>query len=182
MNLSKLQQLDKKLTIHKNRVIGTLGENLAVNDLMENGFKVTRTGAGSDFEAIKKIGSKTIRKLVEVKTGNARLTKKQKFLKRKAKKGKIDFVEYRISNQYLQHQIVNSPTLRLMLSNLGYDLNKFRGKFIIKNPAQCPNCFTSAAGINSILKNFGLRNMGDGTVKVQSWCRDCRNKTRRRNL
>ncbi len=50
------------------------------------------------------------------------------------------------------------------------------GKTRIKDPAMCPHCFRTAAGHESIIKNFGLRNMDDGTTRVQSWCRDCRKR------
>lgn len=48
------------------------------------------------------------------------------------------------------------------------------GKTIIKDPAICPHCFRTATGHKSIIKIFGLRNMDDGTTRVQSWCKDCR--------
>jgi len=42
----------------------------------------------------------------------------------------------------------------------------------------CPHCFKTAVGLDSILKDFGLRNMSDGVTRVQSWCKDCRNESR----
>ena len=33
----------------------------------------------------------------------------------------------------------------------------------------CPNC-----GEEKTLSDFGFRNMGDGTIRNQSWCKDCR--------
>lgn len=33
----------------------------------------------------------------------------------------------------------------------------------------CPNC-----EIEKPLSDFGYRNMGDGTIRNQSWCKDCR--------
>jgi len=47
----------------------------------------------------------------------------------------------------------------------------------IKAPASCPQCPTTASGIDAIVRYFGLRNMGDGTTRVQSWCKQCRNET-----
>lgn len=55
------------------------------------------------------------------------------------------------------------------------------GKTIIKNPTSCPHCLRTADGYDSIIKDFGLRNMDDGTTRVQSWCRDCRKESRRVN-
>lgn len=45
----------------------------------------------------------------------------------------------------------------------------------IKDPISCPHCFVTAMGLDEIVKDFGLRNMVDGTIRVQSWCRNCRN-------
>ncbi len=42
----------------------------------------------------------------------------------------------------------------------------------------CPHCFKTAIGLDSIIKDFGLRNMDDGVTRVQSWCKDCRNESR----
>ena len=62
---------------------------------------------------------------------------------------------------------------------IGFDITNFFGVFVIEDPTSCPNCGLFASNIDNILKNFGLRNMGDGTVRVQSWCRNCRNYSRR---
>jgi len=43
--------------------------------------------------------------------------------------------------------------------------------------ALCPHCFKTAIGIETTIKFFGLRNMSDGVTRVQSWCKDCRNKS-----
>ena len=44
----------------------------------------------------------------------------------------------------------------------------------IKDSTTCPNCEKTAIGYDSIIQDFGLRNMDDGVTRVQSWCRDCR--------
>lgn len=33
----------------------------------------------------------------------------------------------------------------------------------------CPNC-----GKEKLLSEFGYRNMGDGNIRNQSWCKSCR--------
>lgn len=33
----------------------------------------------------------------------------------------------------------------------------------------CPNC-----GMEKPLSEFGFRNMGDGNIRNQSWCKSCR--------
>lgn len=43
----------------------------------------------------------------------------------------------------------------------------------------CPNCGKIAEDQMSIETQFGFRNMGDGTIRVQSWCKECRNKCSR---
>ncbi|MAD77153.1 MAG: hypothetical protein ACI6PR_15405 [Pseudoalteromonas sp.] len=42
--------------------------------------------------------------------------------------------------------------------------------------ARCPcrGCNTVANNEEQVDNLFGLRNMGDGTVRVQSYCRECR--------
>ena len=46
----------------------------------------------------------------------------------------------------------------------------------INDPTDCPNCGKIAEGQLHIETEFGFRNMGDGTIRVQSWCKECRNK------
>lgn len=40
--------------------------------------------------------------------------------------------------------------------------------------AKCPNCEKIAIGKAQIENLFGYRNMGDGKIIPQSYCRDCR--------
>lgn len=40
--------------------------------------------------------------------------------------------------------------------------------------AKCPHCFRRAYSSEAVDLEFGYRTMGDGTVRVQSWCRVCR--------
>jgi len=40
--------------------------------------------------------------------------------------------------------------------------------------ATCPNCGKKANNEKEVKEKFGLRNMGDGIIYVQSWCRKCR--------
>lgn len=47
---------------------------------------------------------------------------------------------------------------------------------IINDPTSCPHCGKSAEGRAAIETEFGLRNMGDDTIRVQSWCKECRTK------
>jgi hypothetical protein len=44
---------------------------------------------------------------------------------------------------------------------------------------KCPHCGKSASGQKEIEEKFGYRNMGDGRLIPQSWCRDCRIEERR---
>ena len=46
----------------------------------------------------------------------------------------------------------------------------------IQDSTSCPHCPAIATGYDSIIRDFGLRNMGDGTTRVQSWCKKCRNE------
>ncbi len=40
--------------------------------------------------------------------------------------------------------------------------------------AKCPNCGKEANSPEEIEELFGYRNMGDGRVIPQSYCKDCR--------
>lgn len=40
--------------------------------------------------------------------------------------------------------------------------------------AECPNCGKTAYGEEEIQELLGYRNMGDGHIIPQSWCRECR--------
>ena len=40
--------------------------------------------------------------------------------------------------------------------------------------AKCPNCCRRAYSDSAVDTEFGYRRMGDGTIRVQSWCRVCR--------
>ena len=48
---------------------------------------------------------------------------------------------------------------------------------IINDPTICPHCGKNAKGHSSIETEFGFRNMGDTTIRVQSWCRECRKES-----
>ena len=43
--------------------------------------------------------------------------------------------------------------------------------------AKCPQCERRAYSAAAVEEHFGHRTMGDGTVRVQSWCRVCRNRS-----
>lgn len=38
----------------------------------------------------------------------------------------------------------------------------------------CPHCGKEANSYEEVESEFGYRNMGDGHIIVQSWCKDCR--------
>jgi len=47
----------------------------------------------------------------------------------------------------------------------------------IKLPHTCPKCGKVTANTYQELEEkFGLRNMGNGEFRNQSWCRECRKK------
>ena len=53
------------------------------------------------------------------------------------------------------------------------------GNISMRDSTLCPHCLKTATGLDSIIKYFGLRNMDDGVTRVQSWCKDCRNKSQK---
>lgn len=46
---------------------------------------------------------------------------------------------------------------------------------LLKSFSHCPNCGKRG----QVEKTFGVRNMGTGIIRAQSWCRDCRKDPRR---
>jgi len=38
----------------------------------------------------------------------------------------------------------------------------------------CPNCGKVASSYDEVELEFGYRDMGDGRIIVQSWCKNCR--------
>jgi len=176
--LSNLSKTSRD-TLEANILKGKLAEEIAKQDYIDHGFKITETGIGSDFIAEKKHGNSIYQIYVDVKSGKAKLSKKQKETKHKLKKQNIPFDEYRITDEYLEFQIENNPKLKDYGNKLNFDLSQFTGIFQIHDPTSCPNCGLGANGLDVILTNFGLRNMHDGSVRVQSWCRNCRNISRR---
>ena len=43
--------------------------------------------------------------------------------------------------------------------------------------ALCPRCYVEAKGTKKVIEFFGLRNMGNGIIRVQSHCRECRKES-----
>ena len=162
-----------------NKIKGRIAEEIAKQDYIDNGFEIQETGIGSDFVATKKLGNMTYQEYVDVKSGNAKLTKKQKQTKSLLKKDHIPYSVYRVTNDHLEFQIENNPQLQQLCQDMGFDISQFTGMFVIQDPTSCPDCGFCAGGLQDILTNFGLRNLGDGTVRVQSWCINCRNYSRR---
>ena len=139
-----------------------MAEELAKADYKNHGFTIMDTGIGSDFKVIKKSENTTYEEYVEVKSGNARLSRRQSRTKNILKREGENYSVYRVSDKYLKN----------CMSDLG--LNNFNGIFLIRDFAFCPHCRISVNGIIPILQYFGLRNMENGIVKVQSWCIKCR--------
>jgi len=168
-----------RIQLTTNMIKGKIAEEIAKQDYLDNGFDIQETGIGSDFIAIKRNGNTIYKEYVDVKSGNAKLTKKQRQTKSLLKKDNIPYSVYRVTNQHLEFQIENNTQLQQFCQDLGFDISQFTGMFVLQDPTSCPNCELDASGLDSILTNFGLRNMGDGSVRVQSWCRNCRNYSRR---
>lgn len=170
---------NSRIQLAANVIKGKIAEEIAKQDYLDNGFEIQETGIGSDFIAIKKLGDTIYKEYVDVKSGNATLTKKQRQTKSQLKKQKINYSVYRVTNQHLEFQIKNNSKFQELSQSIGFDLSQFSGIFVIQDPTSCPNCGLGAEGLQEILGKFGLRNMDDETVRAQSWCRNCRNYSRR---
>jgi len=49
--------------------------------------------------------------------------------------------------------------------------------FVEKDFTSCPNCPRVASNYDEIIRDFGFRTMGNGVIRVQSWCKECRKKS-----
>lgn len=174
-----MHKSNSRIQLNSNKIKGKIAEEIAIQDYTDNGFEIKQTGIGSDFIATKKLGGKTYTEYVDVKSGSARLTKKQKQTKYQLRKENIKYSVYRVTNQHLKFQIENNSKFQKRYHNYGFDMSQFTGIFVIQDPTSCPNCGLFAKGLEDILINFGLRNMENNTVRVQSWCKNCRNSSRR---
>ena len=88
-----------------NRTRGLLGEKIAMEDYVKNGFEVIPTRRGCDFLAMKKIGSKVYREYVEVKTGRSTQTSYQKKRMRQVQRKGYRYTIYRISEPFLENYL-----------------------------------------------------------------------------
>jgi hypothetical protein len=95
----------------ENQKRGILGEKIAKDDYIENGFKIVSTKIGSDFIASKKIGEKLYREHVEVKTGKSKLSKLQKIVMKKAKGSGKTYTVYRVSEVFMENYLVSHPNI-----------------------------------------------------------------------
>lgn len=93
---------------------GKLGEKIAKEDYKNHGYKIIKTGIGSDFIAIKKSddSERPFKEFVEVKTGNSRTTKRQKSIMKKIKKTGKKYTIYRVTDAFLEHYTKSNPGLQ----------------------------------------------------------------------
>jgi hypothetical protein len=173
-----LSKINSIIQFTTNKIKGKIAEDLAKTDYLENGFTLQKTGIGSDFIVMKKFGNTMYKEFVDVKSGNAQLSKKQKYTRSLLKKDNIPYSIYRVTDKYLEFQIKQNPQLYTYKQEINFS-PQFTKNFVISDQTSCPNCKLTVNGFDSIFINFGLRNMGNGSVRVQSWCKSCRNYSRR---
>ena len=91
---SKKQKKRERLAV--NRAKGRAGEEIVVSRYVLSGYEVERTGKGHDFRVRRRdpfTGRVVESKLVEVKTGKAKLSKLQKRTKKKKSNYKVERVD-----------------------------------------------------------------------------------------
>lgn len=93
---------------------GKIGEKIAIDDYKKNGYRIIKTGIGSDFIAIKKSDNseKPVKEFVEVKTGKSRTTKMQRHVMRKIKSAGKKYFIYRVTDAFLEHYVKSNPHLK----------------------------------------------------------------------
>ena len=113
-----MSRQNPRIQLTVNVIKGKIAEEIAKQDYIDNGFEIQETGIGSDFIAIKRTGNAVYKEYVDVKSGNAKLTKKQKQTKSLLKKDKIPYAIYRVTNEHLVFQIANNPQLQQLCKNM----------------------------------------------------------------
>jgi len=104
-----MSETDRKELFEKSKKLGKIAEEIAKEDYRNEGFRTTDTGRGSDFLASKKLSnSDKLEELVEVKTGKAKLSTKQRSLKRKCKEDGRSYRVYRVNGTFLENYLKNN--------------------------------------------------------------------------
>jgi len=132
MKLNKQSKTPKEI-LEENIIQGKIAEEIAKQDYIRNGFVTHGTGIGSDFIAEKKIDNRIYQVYVDVKSGKSKLTKKQKQIKNKLKRQKIQFDEYRVTDKHLEFQIKNNSELQKFCLQMEFDISKFTGMQSLEN-------------------------------------------------
>jgi len=173
-----MSQISASNQFTENKIFGIIAEIIAILDYQSVGYQIRRTGIGSDFIAFNEFEEI----FVEVKYGNAQLSSLQRKQKTLAKKNKIAFQEYRVTQKHLEYFIeenkinldkINPDELRESIYDFKIKNSENNSKIVL--PWVCPHCKNTKAIIFSeLIEKFGLRKMSNGTIRNQSWCRSCR--------
>lgn len=87
----------------ENKKKGFLGEKIAKEDYLQNGFRIISTRIGSDFIAYKKTSTNLYQEYVEVKTGRARQSATQRKKMKLVKRMGVNYTIYRITEKFLTY-------------------------------------------------------------------------------
>ena len=110
MKNPKISYPSQGFLIKLNALKGKLGQMICVSEYLSEGYSIIPTGQGSDYFVVRippEVTTKLHGILVESKTGNSRLTKQQRKVKKFSKNSNIDYRIYRISDSYLKNFIEN---------------------------------------------------------------------------
>ena len=92
----------------QNIIKGKIAEQIAMKDYQDHGYRIVKTGIGSDFKVIKPEPNFIYQEYVDVKVGKARLTKKQQKMRHHLKRQGIKYSIYHVSNEFLEYQILTN--------------------------------------------------------------------------
>lgn len=119
-------ELPKGLLMKINAIKGELGQMICVHDYLQQGYSIIPTGKGSDYYAVKipqEIIDERNGTLIETKTGQARLSKRQKRIMKKYRRHNGDYRIYRVSDVYLKNFIQKLQILIPFLESEEIDQN-----------------------------------------------------------
>jgi len=98
--------VNSKSNIFNSNYRGKIAENLAKQDYLEHGYRITPIKIGADFIAVKKIDGKIHKEVVEVKAGDSRLSKNQKRKRKEIRKKGHQYTIYRVSTVFLNNYLL----------------------------------------------------------------------------
>ena len=145
MNASTTQ---RKQTLQENILVGRFCEKVAKTEYIADGWEIISGSYGYDFLAVKEIpdGAK-LTEHVEVKAGDAKLSKLQVSMMHKCKREGKTYRIFRVNSNYINAHI----------NKAGKTISSRDETEQLQDAASCDNCKKTASRIFGIINKFNLK-------------------------